>query len=121
MSHTSRTNPDAHAWLLCLGNEKLLDPTAENVFRAADAAAPIKSGDLKSKMYNERVNDRTRRIGSRSNHTLIVELGSVPHSIDSHGNYPLRNRETGQVFGRHVNHPGTRAQPFLRPALYSQR
>jgi hypothetical protein len=50
-----------------------------------------------------------------------VEYGSRPHIIRSHGNYPLRNRETGDVFGRIVHHPGTPAQPFLRPALYQRR
>lgn len=49
---------------------------------------------------------------------LFIEVGTRPHVIESHGDYPLRNRETGQVFGRKVNHPGTEAQPHLRPALY---
>lgn len=45
----------------------------------------------------------------------LVERGTGPHPIDSHGPWPLRNRRTGQVFGRHVNHPGTRPQPFIDP------
>jgi hypothetical protein len=121
MSHTSRPNPGAHEWVLRVANRKLLDPTCETIFTLAKAGAPVRSGELVSEMYNERVNDRTRRIGSHSNHTLVNELGSRPHLIESHGDYPLRNRETGQVFGRVVHHPGTLAQPFLRPALYSQR
>ncbi len=48
---------------------------------------------------------------------LFTEVGTRPHVIESHGDYPLRSR-TGQVFGRRVNHPGTQAQPHLRPALY---
>jgi hypothetical protein len=48
---------------------------------------------------------------------LDVELGTKPHVIRSKGNYPLRNKRTGQVFGRVVHHPGTRSQPFLRAAL----
>jgi hypothetical protein len=50
-----------------------------------------------------------------------VEYGSRPHIIRSHGPWPLRNRETGQVFGRVVHHPGTPEQPFMRPALYRAR
>ena len=49
--------------------------------------------------------------------SLLLEFGTDPHPIESHGDYPLRNRRTGQVFGRRVNHPGTQAQPHLRPAL----
>lgn len=47
---------------------------------------------------------------------LGVEVGTAAHIIRSHGPYPLRNKR-GQVFGRQVNHPGTAAQPYLRPAM----
>ena len=49
---------------------------------------------------------------------LFVEYGTPPHVIESHGDYPLRNAATGQVFGRRVQHPGTSPQPFLRPSLF---
>lgn len=48
---------------------------------------------------------------------LDVELGARPHVIASHGDYPLRNRHTGQVFGKVVHHPGNDPQPFIRPSL----
>lgn len=41
----------------------------------------------------------------------IIELGGV---ITAHGNYMLRDRETGQVFGHQVTIP---AHPYLSPAL----
>ena len=50
-----------------------------------------------------------------------VEYGTPPHEIVSHGSWPLRNRETGDVFGPVVWHPGTPAQPFMRPAAYRRR
>lgn len=59
--------------------------------------------------------------GTDVEYALPVELGSRPHVIESHGDYPLRNPATGQVFGKRVQHPGTEAQPFLRPALDSIR
>jgi hypothetical protein len=52
---------------------------------------------------------------------LFMEVGTAPHVIASHGNYPLRNRRTGPVVGRIVQHPGTAAQPHLRPALEDLR
>jgi hypothetical protein len=45
-----------------------------------------------------------------------VELGTRAHVIESKGDYPLRDKH-GNVYGRKVNHPGTAAQPFLRPSL----
>lgn len=62
------------------------------------------------------------RVGSRDvEYSTYVELGTAAHTISSHGDYPLRNRETGQTFGRTVHHPGTPAQPYMRPALYRKR
>jgi hypothetical protein len=46
----------------------------------------------------------------------LVERGTPPHSIDSTGPWPLRNPDTGAVFGPHVDHPGTAPQPFIAPA-----
>ncbi len=48
---------------------------------------------------------------------LDVEYGTRPHKIRSKGNYPLRDPKSGRVFGYEVDHPGTQAQPFLRPSL----
>lgn len=56
-------------------------------------------------------------VGTGVEYALPVELGSRPHVIESHGDWPLRNRRTGETFGRRVNHPGAPAQPYLRPAL----
>jgi hypothetical protein len=47
----------------------------------------------------------------------LIEKGTPPHVIESHGDWPLRNN--GDVFGRIVNHPGTAPQPFIEPAAES--
>jgi hypothetical protein len=47
---------------------------------------------------------------------LGLELGTAPHVIESHGDYPLRDRH-GNVFGRVVDHPGTPPYPWCRAAL----
>lgn len=56
-------------------------------------------------------------IGTDIPYALYVEFGTRAHIIESTGPWPLRNRMTGQTFGRVVHHPGTPAQPYLRPAL----
>jgi hypothetical protein len=68
-------------------------------------------------IYHVVHNDGTIILGASAPYALYVECGTDPHPIDSHGPWPLRSR-SGQVFGRHVNHPGTHAQPFLRPQLF---
>ena len=52
-------------------------------------------------------------------HAGFVVRGTSPHVIRSTGPWPLRNAQTGQVFGPVVNHPGTRPNNFLDVALRS--
>jgi hypothetical protein len=42
-----------------------------------------------------------------------VELGTGPHIIEAKNAKVLANPKTGQIFGRTVHHPGTKANPFL--------
>jgi hypothetical protein len=51
------------------------------------------------------------------NYPIGLELGNRRHTIESHGDYPLRNRKTGQIFGRRVDHPGNQPYPWCRAAL----
>jgi hypothetical protein len=48
---------------------------------------------------------------------IFVLKPTKPHAIDSHGTWPLRNKRTGQVFGRHVWHPGYKGDDFLGRAM----
>lgn len=61
--------------------------------------------------------DGSQIIGPTAKYGLWVNNGTPPHPIDSLGPWPLRNRATGQVFGRHVNHPGTSPNPFIVESL----
>lgn len=45
-----------------------------------------------------------------------LELGTRPHVIESHGDYPLRDKH-GHIFGRRVDHPGNPPFPWCRAAL----
>lgn len=49
----------------------------------------------------------------------IMDAGSRPHTIESHGDYPLRNPHTGQVFGPAVRHPGTKATYWCRNSIFA--
>lgn len=86
---------------------------------------PVDSGALKESIENHMEGDDiiVSATGGRDGRTYAAyqELGASPHIIESHGDYPLRNRETGQVFGRIVHHPGNKPRPFLRPALFVER
>jgi hypothetical protein len=61
------------------------------------------------------------RIGPERAYGKYVNDGTVPHIIRSHGPWPLRNRETGQVFGPVVHHPGNRGRHFIEEAALRHR
>ena len=81
------------------------------------------SGTLRSSITKFRQGDGSWLVGptatTESGELLgpMIESGTPPHPIDSHGPWPLRNN--GDVFGWHVDHPGTAPQPFIAPAAKS--
>jgi hypothetical protein len=81
-----------------------------------------RSGTLRSSIDAFRQGDGSWLVGptaqTESGELLgpMIEQGTPPHPIDSHGPWPLRNKATGDVFGPHVDHPGTSPQPFIAPA-----
>lgn len=44
----------------------------------------------------------------------LIENGTSPHEITSHGPWPLYSTTTRTAYGHRVWHPGTRANPFIR-------
>ena len=75
------------------------------------------SGYMRNSCRKWRMVDGSIIVGPTAPYGRYVNDGTPPHPIDSTGPWPLRNRATGQVFGRHVNHPGTRAVPFITNSL----
>lgn len=55
-------------------------------------------------------------VGTTTGYAWYVEFGTSPHVIRAKRASVLANSK-GDVFGPVVHHPGTKAQPFLRPAL----
>jgi hypothetical protein len=89
---------------------------AEDVADDARRFCPVDTGELVAS-----IRVRGAEVWVGADHWVHVEYGTRPHAITSHGSWPLRNKETGAVFGRRVWHPGTPAQPFMRPALMRAR
>lgn len=51
------------------------------------------------------------------NYAVPVHEGTRPHIIRARNAKSLANKRSGQFFGRIVNHPGTKANPFLQRAV----
>lgn len=51
-----------------------------------------------------------------ANYSIFVHEGTRPHQIRAKNKKALANRRTNQFFGKVVNHPGTKANPFMQRA-----
>jgi hypothetical protein len=95
-------------------------PTTGHPRQAARA-----SGTLRSSIRKFRQADGSYLIGPTDQVApgvflgLLIESGTRPHTITSHGRWPLYNAATRSAFGRSVRHPGTRPRPFIKPAARS--
>lgn len=98
---------------------------------------PRRSGTLRSSVRKFRQDDGSYIIGPVDQVApgvflgALIEHGTPPHGIDSHGPWPLRTGTAPRrVVGRpvyiggvldhwHADHPGTAPHPFIAPAAES--
>lgn len=88
----------------------------------AKRLCPVDTGRLRSSITTELVMSGggipVVRVGTNVDYAQAVHDGTRPHVILPRRASVLRFPSRGSiVFARRVNHPGTRAYPFLRDAL----
>lgn len=99
-----------------------LETAARQVMNRAKVLAPVDTGRLRASIRIEARRTFTLRsvytIGSDVEYADMVHGGTRPHVIRPRTKQVLRFRVGGRVvFARVVNHPGTKARPFLDRAL----
>ena len=96
-----------------------VERTGIDVANEARRRAPVDTGRLRASIVSQP--EYTGRkvgyaVGTNVNYGAAVEYGTAPHVIK-----PVNKKALFWPGARHpvgkVNHPGTRAQPFLRPAV----
>jgi len=93
--------------------------TSEQVEGTAKEYAAVESGTLRSSISHRRIDVAEYVVGSPVEYAPDVEFGTQPHVITPNdGEFLYFEGEDGHLIRkRSVNHPGTPAQPYLRPAL----
>jgi HK97 gp10 family phage protein len=101
--------------------QQVLIQAANHILAEMEARVPVKTGNLRTslgiKVESDRVtigpNERQAPYGG------YVEFGTKPHVIrPKNPSGVLVFKINGQkVFAKKVNHPGTQAQPYVRPAF----
>lgn len=98
---------------------RAVERTRIDVQNEARRRAPVDTGRLRSSIVS-RAEGGGRGlgyvVGSNVNYAAAVEFGTAPHVIKPRYKQALYWPGAAHPVAQ-VNHPGTRAQPFLRPAI----
>ena len=81
----------------------------------AKRLCPVDTGRLRSSITTEKIDWDEVHIGTNVVYGPYIEYGTGPHDIVPVFAKALHFNKT---FAKIVHHPGTREQPFLRPALH---
>lgn len=93
--------------------------SARSAMARAKRNVPVDTGRLRDSIEVRRRGPMNYAIGSDVAYAAYVEKGTAPHVITGD---PLHFYADGEeVFATRVEHPGTPAQPYLRPALRETR
>ena len=77
------------------------------------ARTPVDTGNLKGNNDRREINDLRVRVFNNTSYAPHVEFGTPAHEIRVKNAKVLTDGK--KFFGKVVQHPGTRAQPFMRP------
>jgi HK97 gp10 family phage protein len=95
--------------------------TAASMYLVGKAKAKCipDTGRLRNSItYRVYIDKKMAEVGTNVEYAQAVEYGTRPHKIRPHGKYPLVWKKDGEKRAAwSVNHPGTKAQPFMRPAV----
>jgi HK97 gp10 family phage protein len=96
---------------------------AGNIVEAdAKRRCRVKTGRLRSSITTEEVSWDEIHVGTNVEYAPHVEFGTGPHTIVPVNKEFLSFVKGGKrIFTKIVHHPGSKAYPFLRPALFKNR
>lgn len=84
--------------------------------------SPQVGGQTKGSIHSKMQSNDTVHVMATTDWALPLEMGTPPHKIKAKNKPYLRFKINGKwVTKKEVNHPGTKRQPYLRPALWENR
>ena len=113
------------------GRKAMMGQLGNIVVAKAQDEVPRKTGDLQRSIKITDLDDERVVVRARKDYAPDVEFGTKKHDIVPRRRRALRfaataggsrlsgapRRGASVVFARRVKHPGTRPQPYMRPAL----
>lgn len=94
---------------------------AYRIEASAKREAPVNKqsggGNLRQSIASQMFTPISGMVFAGVKYAGFVHEGTRPHVITVRSARVLANRRTGQIFGRRVQHPGTKANPFMKRAV----
>lgn len=116
----ARIDPSARQHVDAAINRWMEEDIGRPMLADAKHVVPKKTHRLHNSLRAE-VHDKVLRVGSLDvNYCQAIEMGLSPYVIVPNGKKALYWPGAAHPVGK-VNHPGIKAQPFLRPALFQRR
>jgi hypothetical protein len=85
---------------------------------AIKAQTTRRTGDLEDKLVTVQISPTSGKLFDTSDHAKFIDEGTKPHVIRAKHARALAFTVGGaRLFRRVVNHPGTKARPFVAPAM----
>lgn len=98
-------------------SQKDLEWAGEQVQKRMQQYAPVRTGFLRDHIQVIKAPGRVRVGPVGVDYDAAVEYGTKPHIIRAKPGKTLAFRMNGtMIFVKSVKHPGTKAQPYIRPA-----
>jgi hypothetical protein len=96
-----------------------VETTTFQLYRSARRYVPVDTNTLRTSIAIRRLDIGRWAVGTPVDYADDVEYGTAPHVITpTNGEFLYFEGKDGHLIRkRSVNHPGTPAQPFMRPAL----
>lgn len=79
-------------------------------------SAPVNTGALRQSIQS-RFEPLKGIVEALAKYAFYVHEGTRPHDIFPVNKRALANVRKGQFFGKHVKHPGTRPNPFMKKSV----
>src|SRR3954471_9372651 len=97
--------------------QNVLIHSANYIKGEMEARVPVRTGRLRQSISIQ-VHSHSVVIGPHTDYDAFVEFGTKPHVIKAKNKKALMFFSGGQrIIVKEVHHPGTKAQPYVRPAF----
>lgn len=90
--------------------------SAIKIQQLAIKSAPVQTGALRQSIQS-RFEPLKGIVEALAKYAIYVHEGTKPHDIYPINKKALANVRKGQFFGKHVKHPGTKSNPFMKKSV----